>query len=132
MTGVQEAQSQAQHTPLNIRFLDPKDPEGCNEAITKFLGKFRFAAEIPAGMYDGQVNETAVATFDTAVGIAARADMSDDQIYAITKAFWENIDSIASEAPWAKALNAKYAAAQRGALQLHPGAARYYDEIGVR
>ena len=60
-----------------------------------------------------------------------RADMNEDQVYAITKAFWENVDSIASEAPWAKALDAAYAAKQRGAIKLHPGAERYYREVGL-
>ena len=112
-----------------VRFIGPEDHEG--EAVDKFLGAFRYYAEVPAGVYDGQTNETAVMSFDTAVGIAVRADLDDETVYQITKAFWDNIDQVTSEAPWAKALNLEFAASKRGKAELHPGAARYYKEAGV-
>ena len=112
-----------------VRFLGPESHEG--EAVTKYLGKFRFRADIPAGIYDGQKNDTAVTSFDTAVGIGVRADLDEETVYQITKTFWDNLAQVTSEAPWAKALDLKYAAQQRGAIQLHPGAERYYREAGA-
>ena len=41
------------------------------------------------------------------------------------------MDSITSDAPWAKVLDVEYAAVQRGVLKLHPGAERYYREVGA-
>jgi len=64
-------------------------------------------------IYEGQKNDGPVMSFDTAVGIAVRADMDEDTVYQVTKAFWDNIDQVTSEAPWAKALK------------------RYYREVGV-
>ena len=49
----------------------------------------------------------------------------------MTKAFWDNIDKVTSDAPWAKALDVKYAARQQGMITMHPGAARYYKEVGA-
>ena len=49
----------------------------------------------------------------------------------MTKSFWDNIDQVTSDAPWAKALNVEFAASKRGLMELHPGAARYYREVGV-
>ena len=112
-----------------IRFLAPESHEG--ESVDKFLGKFRFLAEVPAGAYSGQINDTAVASFDTAVGIGVRSDLDEETVYQITKAFWDNIEQVTSEAPWAKALDVSYAATQRGLITLHPGASRYYEEVGV-
>lgn len=112
-----------------VRFIGPEDAEG--DAVVKYLGKWRYRADVPAGLYEGQVNEETTASFDTAVGIAVRGDIDEETVYQITKAFWDNIDSVTSEAPWAKALNIEYAASQRGLMQLHPGAARYYKEVGV-
>jgi TRAP transporter TAXI family solute receptor len=112
-----------------VRFLAPESHEG--EAVDKFLGKFRYYAEIPAGAYEGQTNESAVTSFDTAVGIGVRADLDEDTVYRITKTFWDNIEQVTSEAPWAKAINVEFAASKRGMAELHPGAARYYKEIGV-
>jgi len=112
-----------------VRFLEPESADG--EAVDKWLGKWRYRAEVPAGLYEDQVNETAIQSFDTAVGIAVRGDIDEETVYQVTKAFWDNIDSVTSQAPWAKALDIDYAAAQRGLMQLHPGAARYYKEVGA-
>ncbi len=111
-----------------VRFVGPQDYSG--EAVTKFLGKERTLSEVPAGMYKGQTNDGPVMSHDTAVGIGVRADLDEETVYRITKAFWENISSITSDAPWAKALNIEYAVQNFGGLPLHPGAARYYREVG--
>ena len=112
-----------------MRFIGPESADG--EAVDKYLGKWRYRAEVPAGMYAGQVNDAAVMSFDTAVGIAVRADLDDDTVYRITKAFWDNLQQVTSEAPWAKALDVEFAASQRGLMRLHSGAAKYYREAGV-
>lgn len=113
----------------NLRFVGPESAEG--EAVDKYLGKWRYRVDIPAGLYEGQKNDGPVVSFDTAVGIAVRGDMDDETVYQITKAFWENIEQVTSEAPWAKALNVDFAASKRGMMELHPGAERYYREAGV-
>ncbi|MCR9139970.1 MAG: TAXI family TRAP transporter solute-binding subunit [Alphaproteobacteria bacterium] len=113
----------------DLRFIGPEDASG--EAVDKWLGKWRYRTEIPAGLYEGQKNDGPVVSFDTAVGIAIRADLDDETVYKITKAFWDNIGQVTSDAPWAKALNVEFAASKRGLMELHPGAERYYREAGV-
>ena len=113
----------------DIRFLGPESHEGA--AVDKFLGKFRYRDEIPAGMYAGQKNDGPVMSMNVAVGIGVRADMDEDTVYNITKAFWDNLDQITSDAPWSKALDVSYAVKNIGAMTIHPGAARYYREVGV-
>ena len=112
-----------------LRFIGPESHEG--EAVDRYLGKWRYRAEIPSGMYEGQKNDGPVMSFDTAVGIAVRGDLEEDIVYRVTKAFWDNIDQVTSEAPWARALDVGFAASRRGLMELHPGAARYYREAGV-
>lgn len=113
----------------DIRFLGPDSDQG--EAVEKFLGKWRYRGEIPAGLYDGQKNEASVISFDTAVGIAVRADLDEETVYQVTKIFWDNIEQVTSNAPWANALDVNFAASKRGLMELHPGAARYYKEVGA-
>lgn len=113
----------------DIRFIGPESHEG--EAVDKYLGKWRYRSEIPAGLYEGQKNDGPVMAFDTAVGIGVRNDLDEDTVYKITKAFWDNIEQVTSDAPWAKALSLEFAASKRGLMELHPGAARYYREQGV-
>nr|WP_319386743.1 TAXI family TRAP transporter solute-binding subunit [uncultured Roseibium sp.] len=113
----------------NLRFIGPESDEG--EEVDKWLGKWRYRAEVPAGMYDGQINEDPVMSFDTAVGIGVRADLDEETVYKITKTFWDNLEQVTSEAPWAEALDVKFAASKRGLMELHPGAERYYREVGA-
>lgn len=112
-----------------VRFIGPEDDSG--DAVDKFLGKFRHRTEVPAGLYANQVNDGPVKSNDTGVSIAVRTDLDEELVYNMTKAFWENVDSIASDAPWAKALTPEYAAKAEGTIKLHPGAERYYKEIGA-
>jgi len=60
-----------------------------------------------------------------------RADLDEKIDYKITKAFWDNIEQVTSEAPWAEALSFEFAASKQGLVELHPRAARYYREAGV-
>ncbi len=113
----------------DIRFIGPENHEGA--AVDKFLGKYRFRDEIPAGIYSGQKNETAVMSMNVPVGIGVRGDLDADIVYNMTKTFWENIDQVTSDAPWAKQLNVEFAAKNIGGMTVHEGAARYYREIGV-
>ncbi|WP_305984484.1 TAXI family TRAP transporter solute-binding subunit [Roseibium sp. MMSF_3544] len=113
----------------NLRFIGPESHEG--EEVDKWLGKWRYRAEVPAGMYEGQKNEDAVMSFDTAVGIGVRADLDEETVYKVTKTFWDNLEQVTSEAPWAEALDVKFAATKRGLMELHPGAERYYREVGA-
>ncbi len=113
----------------DVRFLGPESSEG--EQVTKWLGAFRYVDMVEPGQYDGQKNDTAVASFNTAVGIAVRADLDEETVYQITKGFWENIEQVTSTAPWAKALDVNFGAQLRGMIQLHPGAERYYREAGA-
>ncbi|MGI9417017.1 MAG: TAXI family TRAP transporter solute-binding subunit [Geminicoccaceae bacterium] len=112
-----------------LRFIGPEDDSGA--AVDEWLGKFRYRDDVQPGLYEEQQNDSAVVSFNTAVGIAVRADLDEEIVYQVTKAFWDNIDQVTSEAPWAKALDIAFAASERGLIQLHPGAARYYEEVGA-
>lgn len=112
-----------------LRFIGPESHD--HAEVDEYLGAWRYRAEIPAGLYEGQLNDEAVMSFDTSVGISIRADLDEDLVYRITRAFWDNLEQVTSDAPWAAALDVEFAAAQRGQGQLHPGAERYYREIGA-
>ncbi len=112
-----------------LRFIGPEDDSG--DVVDKWLGQFRYRDMIGPGQYQGQANTEAVKAWNTSVGVAVRADLDEEIVYKVTKAFWDNLGQITSDAPWAKALDVEYAAAKRGLMELHPGAARYYAEAGV-
>lgn len=86
---------------------------------------------IPAGIYgDHQVNEEDVHAVASYGGIGTNKDLRDDVIYAMTKAFWERIEPMREGAPWLRNVTLDTAFEDLNML-LHPGAIRYYEEIGM-
>ena len=78
------------------------------------------------------VNTEPVTTLGAMVGIGVRANMPEDMVYRITRAFWENIAEVHATAIWMKnTVNLKVALAVVP-FGMHPGAARYYREKGLK
>lgn len=83
---------------------------------------------IPGGIYPGVDEDVSTVSDDTV--LITNKDVSEDTAYWIVRTMAENLDEIRTVHPALKALTpARMANVQ--ALQLHPGAARYYREIGV-
>lgn len=82
---------------------------------------------IAAGTYAGQDED--VQTVGVPVGAYTTTDMDDDTAYLITKTFWEQREQLAEENPWWVAVTPELIGLM--GTPLHPGALRYYEEIGV-
>ncbi|WP_119165785.1 TAXI family TRAP transporter solute-binding subunit [Algihabitans albus] len=86
---------------------------------------------IPVAVYgEGVTNSEDVYTINSIVGVATRASLDEETVYRVTKAFWEGTAAMRDSAPWLEDITLDYAV-QDGGLGLHPGAERYYREIGV-
>ncbi|HSJ37629.1 MAG TPA: TAXI family TRAP transporter solute-binding subunit [Planococcus sp. (in: firmicutes)] len=106
---------------LDIRMvsIDPADVEKIAEDKSYFL-----AMEIPADTYG---NEEAIPTAAIMNALVVNSDMSDDDVYKLTKTFFENLDAL--ENSHQAAADISLEAAQEGLVApLHPGAERYYSE----
>ena len=62
--------------------------------------------------------------------LTVSSEMSDDTAYAITKAMFENIDELQAVHPAARETTVDFSMAATP-VPLHPGAIRYYEEIGA-
>lgn len=83
---------------------------------------------IPAGTYPGQ--DADVKTVTVKATLIVSADASDDDVYALTKAIFDNMDAIAAEN--GKGAELSYENATSGmTAPFHPGAAKYFAEKGV-
>jgi len=83
---------------------------------------------IPAGVYDG-LGE--VPTISIGAQLLVSADIDADTVYAITKALWNDSTHRLFEHGHEKAREIRIETALDGiAIPLHPGAERYYREIG--
>ena len=64
-------------------------------------------------------------------GAIVSADLSEDLVYQMTKTLFENWDEVHEAAPYMKEHPGVEQAPQIGFLPYHPGAIRYYKEMGV-
>ncbi len=83
---------------------------------------------IPAGTYPGQAED-----FNTIAQpnfLAVRDDVSEENVYMITKTIYENLGFLQAIHPATEVMSIDSAIAGLP-LPLHPGAARYYQEVGL-
>ncbi|MBP3128208.1 TAXI family TRAP transporter solute-binding subunit [Thalassospira sp. ER-Se-21-Dark] len=81
---------------------------------------------IPAGTYNGQ--EEDITTASLSVVAFATTQMDADTAYALTKTFWEQKAKMGESSSWWNGVNPEMLANITG--KMHPGALRYYDEVG--
>ncbi len=84
--------------------------------------------KIPAGTYDGQKED--VITVTVKATLIVRADASEDDVYNITKAIFDNIDAITGAHAKGAELSIENATSGM-TVPFHAGAARYFSEKGV-
>jgi hypothetical protein len=115
-----------------IRIIGPDSPDALPEAAVKVINRPGGSLDVIAkGIYGANhVNETDVYSTGSTVGVAARLDLDADTVYAVTKAFWEGAEAARGSTPWLSDVTLDYAV-KDGGLPLHPGAQRYYEEIGL-
>jgi len=84
--------------------------------------------EIPAGTYPGQ--DDTVMTIAQPNFLAVRDDVPEEHVYLFTKTVYENLPFLQAIHPATKAMAIEKAIAGLP-MPLHPGAARYYKEVGI-
>ncbi|WP_417768956.1 TAXI family TRAP transporter solute-binding subunit [Stappia sp.] len=82
---------------------------------------------IPAGTYAGQDADVATTSLD--VVAYTTTQMDDDTAYQLAKTFWEQKAKMGADAPWWNGVSTDMLASIKG--KIHPGAQRYYAEMGV-
>lgn len=102
-----------------------------DEVISALQAQYPWYAPftIPAGTYPGQ--EEDVQTSAIKMVMFCRGDLDEETVYALTRTFWENIDKLGEAQANLKGLTPQEAVKDIAELPLHPGAERYYKEIGV-
>jgi TRAP transporter TAXI family solute receptor len=98
------------------------------EVVAKLGAAYRRAA-LPANSYTGQPAEVATALVPHY--LVTRADLSEAEVHTATKAVFEQLAELATAHPAGRAIRLD-SAARRPPVPLHPGAAKYFKEKGVR
>ena len=107
-------------TPLQVTDEEVAMADGGRNLWTRYV--------IPAGTYpnqDADWNTIAQPNF-----LATNADISEENVYMITKTIYENLPFLQAIHPATKAMSLEAAIAGLP-VPLHPGAARFYREQGI-
>ncbi|OOS26202.1 C4-dicarboxylate ABC transporter substrate-binding protein [Moraxella porci DSM 25326] len=83
---------------------------------------------IPQGTYGNAADIPTAAVMNSLV---VRSDLSENDVYNLTKSFFDNLPALQTAHQAASGINAQNA--QQGLIVgLHPGAQKYYNEIGAK
>ena len=85
---------------------------------------------IPVGTYASATNDTPVRAGEFYQLATVNSSMDDETAYQLTRAFWENLEAAGRDIRVLQAVDAAHPLNGVN-LPVHPGALRYYDEIGV-
>jgi len=101
-----------------------------SEAMQQLFGRpGRGMMMFEGSVYKGQLTAGNITALGFTQFVGTNAGVSDDVVYAATKAFWDNIDEVHATAFFLKEVT-KDTAFTSVNVPLHPGALRYYEEAG--
>ncbi|PYZ92979.1 hypothetical protein CR194_07180 [Salipaludibacillus keqinensis] len=125
VTGLSELDTTNPIRPLDI-------PQDALDNLEEAGFGYTTDLSIPSGSYANQ--EEDVNTVTTMAMLVVNKDMDEDTVYELTKALWENVDRFVEEQPNRGEyfdLEIGYHELVDAEENMHPGAKRYYEEIGV-
>lgn len=102
-----------------------------NDATKKLIKENPYYREavIPGGMYRGSDED--VTTFGVAATFVSSSDVSEEVVYQVVKAVFENFDSFKRLHPAFENLDKKEMISDALSAPLHKGAEKYYKEAGL-
>jgi len=143
-----EAPGLLQDGRIDAFFYTVGHPSGAIKEATAGKRKIRFAAItgidallaeypyytkafIPISLYPGAENESDVETFGVKATFVTSAKVPDSIVYAVTKEVFDNFDDFKKLHPAYQVLT-KEKMLEGLSAQIHPGAMRYYKEVGLK
>ncbi|MBQ8821927.1 MAG: TAXI family TRAP transporter solute-binding subunit [Lachnospiraceae bacterium] len=111
----------------NDAYLVPIDGEIADKLMASC--PFYTVCDIPAGTYEGQTE--AVQTVTVKATLIVSADASEEAVYNLTAAIFDNIDAISAENAKGSELSIENATSGM-TVPFHAGAAKYFAEKGVQ
>jgi TRAP transporter TAXI family solute receptor len=113
-------------TSCNARLIPATGPE-----IDRIVASHPYYTytSIPAGMYNDDAVE--VKSFGVAATLLSRKDVSEQAVYNLVKSVFENFDTFVTLHPALAHLDKQQMISAGLSIPLHPGAEKYYREVGL-
>lgn len=112
---------------VGVRFL-PMDEKTCAYVMSKMPSLTR--GYVDGGVYKNQPEP--YKTVAEGYAFTGRSDLPDDLVYQLTKKVWENAEEIVRTNPHFYAYGDLQGAFDMANVPVHPGAAKYYAERGLK
>lgn len=100
------------------------------EAADKICGKYGYYTQttVPGGTYKGTDSDTPALAIKATLAVNAKLD--EATVYEMTKILFENLSDLAAAHAKGKEVSAQ-SAVTGVSVPLHPGAKKYFDELGL-
>ena len=115
----------------SFRILSIPENVATNDTMQKlYKMPGRGMNQFDGSLYKGQLTPGTITALGFNQIVGTHVGVSDDTVYSATKAFWENLEDVQNTAYFLKSvsLNSAFTSVN---IPLHPGAIRYYEEVGV-
>ncbi|HEY8579605.1 MAG TPA: TAXI family TRAP transporter solute-binding subunit [Beijerinckiaceae bacterium] len=112
-----------------IRILPLPDNEATQAAIKKHFPASYIETVQPRQGLAGVVEPTPIQAYDGVMVTNAKA--SEELVYNVTKALWENAEALAKGSPTLADFKTERMAKKTPDVEYHPGAIKFYKEKGV-
>lgn len=113
-------------TSQEIHFI-PFEPDALERLVADY--EFFRPATIPAGTYRG-LDQDYHGLDVGSMHLITSAAADEELVYQLAKTLYENREQVVEKHPAGRAINPKNAARNTG-IAFHPGAVRFYTEIGI-
>jgi TRAP transporter TAXI family solute receptor len=112
-----------------LRALGVEDPSDEKLAAAREHWPTAFFMELPEGAMPGVLEDTTYIAFPQVIFTHANAD--DEVVYAMAKAMYENASVMGETFPPMRAFRPENMKGDPGIAEFHPGALRFFEEMGL-
>jgi TRAP transporter TAXI family solute receptor len=113
-----------------LRALGVGDASDASLAAAREFWPTAFFKVLPAGSMPGVLEDTTYIAFPQVV--FTHAGVSDEVVYQMTKAMYEQAAVMGETFPPMRAFNPADMMSDSGIAEFHPGALRFYEEVGLK
>lgn len=114
---------------VKIRFLSLDDSDQAKAAMAAIRPEYTIAPQAPMPHLNGIIGETNLMQYAMTVG--ASADVDEETVYKVVKAIHDNKEALVAAHPSFNAMSPDNISVLQPDVKYHPGAIRYYKEIGI-
>lgn len=114
---------------VKIRFLSLDGSDQAKAAMAAIRPEYTVAPQKPLPHLNGVIGDTNLMQY--AMTVAASSDVDEDTVYKVVKAIHENKEALVAAHPSFNAMTPDNISVLQPDVKYHPGAIRYYKEIGI-